>query len=246
MPTRPRRKSDADYCKDHGIEFPTEPDLKQLTEENILDEFSVKEYAEYIGANSASAVFGKAVHPDGGLNRANDMFDQILNEPSTVNANLIQTFEPTVDKSLVYEVFRKFQAQQRAYNAEYNTLKAKVKNILQERNEKLAREYDAAYAEYSKNLHNIKQANQEEYRQALAAYNKAIQEIDDAIEQDFLARTDEYNKAYCEYGTEIANQNANFAIWKDEKLKSAANLKIIIPDSCQEVFTALQQELSNK
>lgn len=228
----PSRLSRVEYFHEIlRIEVPSKPQGKTATEEEIIAEFTPAEYAEFIGCNSKSAVYGQLAHSEGALNKARKELHEACEEPYVVENTLIEHRVPTVSTEVVNSVFTEFQKKQRSYNAEYNAWKNRIKKAVLERQHQYDTELIAENEAYRKLMAEIDSKIEEKYQQDMAiAY---------AEEQEHDQKYDEWVTARTEYEQRILT-------FRKEEQERIASLKILIPDSLQAIFTELDNELRSK
>lgn len=230
-PDAPVRMRREEYCKEFEIELPKAPEHKIVSEDEIVAEFTPAEYAEYIGCNSKSAVFGQLAHADGELNEARKALHEAYEEEFCVTDTMIEHRIPTVSKEIVDKVFTQFQSKQRAYNAEYNAWKNRIKKTTLVRQHQYAKEYAEANAEYRKALNDL---------------DKAIRDKYEAEKESYLKAVEEYDAARDKWLTDKAEYEQRILTFRKEEQERISALKILIPDSLQAIFTELDNELRSK
>jgi hypothetical protein len=97
-----------------------------LTEQEVVESWTVKEQEEYLSLETKCAVIGKYIHLDGKFNKARKDLKSKLQEPNYMVGSdkdaIIYSYTPSVLTKDVDDVFFKLQAKHRAYQAELNGL----------------------------------------------------------------------------------------------------------------------------
>lgn len=126
-----------DFYEDY--KKPEEPrEWYDLTEQQIMDEWSANKLNRYYTLNSEAAVIGKYIHDDGAISKARkDLVNKIAN-PSTVSGQgretIVFKYNPSVDVKAIEDVYMSLLAKHRKLNAELNSLKAEIKETINKRN----------------------------------------------------------------------------------------------------------------
>lgn len=223
-PTRPVALNRNEYCRKFDIEVPKMPEAKKFTQENILLSMNVKEYCNYLSSNSSAAVFGKIVHLNGALNEARKEVNEKIAAPYDVDDNMITHYIPTVSQDIVEKVFADFQATQRNYNAQYNSIKSKIIENLDAIQKEADNAYEKAWREYTSEIDSIDTQNHEYYQEEMR----------------------KYKEAYTAWDLNYAKCVTEFQDWQRQELERISKLKIIIPDSLEETFAQLDAALRKK
>lgn len=134
-----------DWAKQVGIEIPESPEPPvELTEQDVLDTWSIKDRNRYLNLGTFVSVYGKAVHPKGPYAEARKALKEYLVNPVRYEENgrdtLIRKYTPSINAEDVDKEFFKLQAIWRKYQAEYNAYAHKIQlTIDQDTNEKQSR-----------------------------------------------------------------------------------------------------------
>lgn len=126
-----------DFYEDY--KKPEEPrEWYDLTEQQIMDEWSANKLNRYYTLNSEAAVIGKYIHDNGAISKARkDLVNKIAN-PSTVSGQgretIVFKYNPSVDVKAIEDVYMSLLAKHRKLNAELNSLKAEIKETINKRN----------------------------------------------------------------------------------------------------------------
>lgn len=125
-----------DFYEDY--KKPEEPrEWYDLTEQQIMDEWSANKLNRYYTLNSEAAVIGKYIHDNGAISKARkDLVNKIAN-PSTVSGQgretIVFKYNPSVDVKAIEDVYMSLLAKHRKLNAELNSLKAEIKETINKR-----------------------------------------------------------------------------------------------------------------
>lgn len=126
-----------DFYEDY--KKPEEPhEFYDLTERQIMDEWSANKLNRYYTLNSEAAVIGKYIHDNGAISKARkDLVNKIAN-PSTVSGQgretIVFKYNPSVDVKAIEDIYMSLLAKHRKLNAELNSLKAEIKETINKRN----------------------------------------------------------------------------------------------------------------
>lgn len=186
------------------------PENKTFTEEDVLAEFSIKELAEYYAVNAASAVYGNLIHADAPLNIERANYYEAIAAPYTVDNNLVIKRTPSIPEQVLENTFDGFQALQRKNNSKYNSYKARIKQ----------------------RLHELQVTSDNEYR----LKRDAITKEREALKSRLMS---EYETASQAYYDALKQEQLDFNELQRQEEQRIADLKIVIPDDLQAVFTEL-------
>lgn len=151
-----------DYCKKENLKA---PNLKEVTEDDIIAEMDVKTRNEYFTLEAYAATIGKAIHPNGAFSEARRKLQEAVVSPYSTEGKgantLIYSREPSVDTDDVEKEFFDMQSWHRDMERRLNQMKFEIKSKVNARNLKAHAEYDKAHNEVSKR----KDAEQENFNQ---------------------------------------------------------------------------------
>lgn len=193
----------------------TRPVLHNVTEEEVLSEFSVAELAEYYGCNSEAAVYGNLAHQDAPFNEARREFFNAVAAPYEVDDTLITQKTPTCTAEQVDQVFAALQAKQRHFNAQFNSYKRRIKNRMDELSDKYRTQYETELRQY--------------------------RTLRSTIQAELM---DTYKKELAEYDEKVTVLRNEFETAKAAKIKSISDLKIVIPKALEDIFARLDKALT--
>lgn len=115
------------------VEVPLLPSrMQEVTEEDILGTWNIKERNEYYSLEAYSAAIGKFIHPNGAFSKARKQLQAKLTRPHSVDKSsssniVIYDYIPSVELSTVEDSFLEMQNMHRALTARLNQLKFRLK-----------------------------------------------------------------------------------------------------------------------
>lgn len=169
------------WAADNEIKLPESVNpVYELTEEDVISQWSVKDRNKYLTAQTFCSVYGKYIHPDGAYSKARKeffkkRFDSI--EYTECGSNtIIHRYLPSATQQVVDDTFKTLQRKWRDNQAIVNSYKHKVELAIQE--DYLAKndEYRAKCEEY-KNKYNELNAEYNAYMTKLRAKYSALKII---------------------------------------------------------------------
>ena len=126
---------------------------KLLTEDEIKYSLPINELAEYLAYEAKAAHIGKKVHPNGIFEQ---WFNAIKNTPrvqiNDVNKDYVVEFSQIVDEKDLYSIYFNLQKEYREAEQKVNYYKAKIKNLLDEKNQKINQQNKAIYNKHREDL----------------------------------------------------------------------------------------------
>ncbi len=124
-----------------------------LTEDEVKYSLPINELAEYLAYEAKAAHIGKKVHPNGIFEQ---WFNMIKNTPkiqiNEINKDYIVEFDQVVDEKDLYQTYFTLQKEYREAEQKVNYYKAKVKNLLNERNQEINQKNRALQDKLSQDL----------------------------------------------------------------------------------------------
>jgi hypothetical protein len=124
-----------------------------LTEDEVKYSLPINELAEYLAYEAKAAHIGKKVHPNGIFEQ---WFNMIKNTPKVqineINKDYIVEFDQVVDEKDLYQTYFTLQKEYREAEQKVNYYKAKVKNLLNERNQEINQKNRALQDKLSQDL----------------------------------------------------------------------------------------------
>jgi len=124
-----------------------------LTEDEVKYSLPINELAEYLAYEAKAAHIGKKVHPNGIFEQ---WFNEIKNTPKVqiteINKDYIVEFDQVVDEKDLYQIYLTLQKEYREAEQKVNYYKAKVKNLLNEKNQEINQKNRALQDKLSQDL----------------------------------------------------------------------------------------------
>ena len=124
-----------------------------LTEDEVKYSLPINELAEYLAYEAKAAHIGKKVHPNGIFEQ---WFNEIKNTPKVqiteINKDYIVEFDQVVDEKDLYQIYFTLQKEYREAEQKVNYYKAKVKNLLNEKNQEINQKNRALQDKLSQDL----------------------------------------------------------------------------------------------
>ena len=189
--------STSKFLKIKGIEI-VDPrsshSLDFMTEDDAIALLSQQERIRYLILEATAAAIGNRIHPGKSFAEARRKLELKRKEPIKLVGSgsdaLVYTYSPSADVDEVNETFMQLQSAHRTANKQLNSLKFKVKQIMDDHNLKAKREYAA---------------QSEEYDRVIATYTKQVEafieeqkkellELKIVIPSDFQKLFDELNE----------------------------------------------------
>ena len=169
----------------HGLDFMTEDDAIAL--------LSQQERISYLILEATAAAIGNRIHPGKSFAEARRKLELKRKEPIKLVGSgsdaLVYTYSPSADVDEVNETFMQLQSAHRTANKQLNSLKFKVKQIMDDHNLKAKREYAAQSEEYDRIIATYtKQAEA-----FIEEQKKELLELKIVIPSDFQKLFDELN-----------------------------------------------------
>ena len=148
------------YCELMNIELPKEPGQNHLlTEDEYWASLSVKERNRYYTLETECANLGKYIHKNGHLSKARDKYYNVLNNPTEITGTgrdtIIISYECSVSKDNLENMFFKLQARHRELQAELNAMKHKCDIAIEQSANEAISKYTADYEKYKEVLDDI-------------------------------------------------------------------------------------------
>lgn len=124
-----------------------------LTEQDVIDSWTIKEQEEYLSLETACAVIGKYIHPNGALSVAKKELSKRINNPVTTECSgrdtIIRRYYPEATEEEVNTLFFNLQKNHREYQARLNGIKHKIDMTLREDVQKKDEAFKKAIQEYN-------------------------------------------------------------------------------------------------
>ena len=124
-----------------------------LTEQDVIDSWTIKEQEEYLFLETVCAVIGKYIHPNGPLSKAKTEFINRINKPVTTECSgrdtIIRRYYPECTEEEVNNLFFSLQKNHREYQARLNGIKHKIDMTIREDIQKKDEAYKKALQEFN-------------------------------------------------------------------------------------------------
>ena len=188
--------STSKFLKIKGIEI-VDPrsshSLDFMTEDDAIALLSQQERIRYLILEATAAAIGNRIHPGKSFAEARRKLELKRKEPIKLVGSgsdaLVYTYSPSADVDEVNETFMQLQSAHRTANKQLNSLKFKVKQIMDDHNLKAKREYAAQSEEYDRVIATY--AKQAEA--FIEEQKKELLELKIVIPSDFQKLFDELN-----------------------------------------------------
>lgn len=189
--------STSKFLKIKGIEI-VDPrsshSLDFMTEDDAIALLSQQERIRYLILEATAAAIGNRIHPGKSFAEARRKLELKRKEPIKLvgsgSDSLVYTYSPSADVDEVNETFMQLQSAHRTANKQLNSLKFKVKQIMDDHNLKAKREYAAQSEEYDRIIATY--AKQTEA--FIEEQKKELLELKIVIPSDFQKLFDELNE----------------------------------------------------
>ena len=189
--------STSKFLKIKGIEI-VDPrsshSLDFMTEDDAIALLSQQERIRYLILEATAAAIGNRIHPGKSFAEARRKLELKRKEPIKLVGSgsdaLVYTYSPSADVDEVNETFMQLQSAHRTANKQLNSLKFKVKQIMDDHNLKAKREYAAQSEEYDRIIATY--AKQAEA--FIEEQKKELLELKIVIPSDFQKLFDELNE----------------------------------------------------
>ena len=189
--------STSKFLKIKGIEI-VDPrsshSLDFMTEDDAIALLSQQERIRYLILEATAAAIGNRIHPGKSFAEARRKLELKRKEPIKLVGSgsdaLVYTYSPSADVDEVNETFMQLQSAHRTANKHLNSLKFKVKQIMDDHNLKAKREYAAQSEEYDRIIATY--AKQTEA--FIEEQKKELLELKIVIPSDFQKLFDELNE----------------------------------------------------
>ena len=188
--------STSKFLKIKGIEI-VDPrsshSLDFMTEDDAIALLSQQERIRHLILEATAAAIGNRIHPGKSFAEARRKLELKRKEPIKLVGSgsdaLVYTYSPSADVDEVNETFMQLQSAHRTANKQLNSLKFKVKQIMDDHNLKAKREYAAQSEEYDRIIATYtKQAEA-----FIEEQKKELLELKIVIPSDFQKLFDELN-----------------------------------------------------
>jgi hypothetical protein len=124
-----------------------------LTEQDVIESWTVKEQEDYLSLETICAVVGKYIHPNGPLSKAKTELSNRINKPVTTECSgrdtIIRRYYPECTEEEVNVLFFNLQKNHREYQARLNGIKHKIDMTIREDVQKKDEAFKKAIQEYN-------------------------------------------------------------------------------------------------
>lgn len=124
-----------------------------LTEQDVIESWTVKEQEDYLSLETVCAVVGKYIHPNGPLSKAKTELSNRINRPVSTECSgrdtIIRKYYPEATEEQVNVLFFSLQKNHREYQARLNGIKHKIDMTIREDMQKKDEAYKKALQEYN-------------------------------------------------------------------------------------------------
>ena len=189
--------STSKFLKIKGIEI-VDPrsshSLDFMTENDAIALLSQQERIRYLILEATAAAIGNRIHPGKSFAEARRKLELKRKEPIKLvgsgSDSLVYTYSPSADVDEVNETFMRLQSAHRTANKQLNSLKFKVKQIMDDHNLKAKREYAAQSEEYDR----VIATYAKQVEAFIEEQKKELLELKIVIPSDFQKLFDELNE----------------------------------------------------
>lgn len=189
--------STSKFLKIKGIEI-VDPrsshSLDFMTEDDAIALLSQQERIRYLILEATAAAIGNRIHPGKSFAEARRKLELKRKEPIKLVGSgsdaLVYTYSPSADVDEVNETFMQLQSAHRTANKQLNSLKFKVKQIMDDHNLKSKREYAAQSEEYDR----VIATYAKQVEAFIEEQKKELLELKIVIPSDFQKLFDELNE----------------------------------------------------
>ena len=124
-----------------------------LTEQDVIESWTVAEQEEYLSLETICAVVGKYIHPNGPLSKAKTELSNRINRPVSTECSgrdtIIRKYYPEATEEQVNNLFFSLQKRHREHQARLNGIKHKIDMTIREDIQKKDEAYKKALQEYN-------------------------------------------------------------------------------------------------
>jgi hypothetical protein len=124
-----------------------------LTEQDVIESWTVAEQEDYLSLETICAVVGKYIHPNGPLSKAKTELSNRINKPVTTECSgrdtIIKRYYPECTEEEVNNLFFSLQKNHREYQARLNGIKHKIDMTIREDIQKKDEAYKKALQEFN-------------------------------------------------------------------------------------------------
>ena len=165
-----------------------------LTEQDIIESWTVKEQEEYLSLETKCAVIGKYIHPNGPLSRAKKDLSFRISHPIVTECSgrdtIVRKYQAVTTEDEVDALFFSLQNKHRELQAQLNGIKHKIEVALREDMQKKDEEYKLELEAYHAKLAELREAD----KLTRIAKDKEIEALKIIIPNDLKATYDSLAK----------------------------------------------------
>lgn len=165
-----------------------------LTEQDVIESWSVKEQEEYLSLETMCAVIGKYIHPNGPLSKAKKELSLRLTKPIVTEYSgrdtIVRRYGAVATEGEVDDLFFNLQSKHRELQARLNGIKHKIEVTLREDMQKKDEEYKLELEAYHAKLAELREAD----KLTRIARDKEIEALKIIIPNDLKATYDSLAK----------------------------------------------------
>lgn len=165
-----------------------------LTEQDVIESWTVKEQEEYLSLETKCAVIGKYIHPNGPLSRAKKDLSFRLSHPIVTECSgrdtIVRRYQAVTTEEEVDALFFSLQNKHRELQAQLNGIKHKIEVALREDMQKKDEEYKLELEAYHAKLAELRESD----KLTRIARDKEIESLKIIIPNDLKATYDSLAK----------------------------------------------------
>ena len=165
-----------------------------LTEQDVIESWTVKEQEEYLSLETKCAVIGKYIHPNGPLSRAKKDLSFRLSNPIVTECSgrdtIVRRYQAITTEEEVDALFFSLQNKHRELQAQLNGIKHKIEVTLREDMQKKDEEYKLEFEAYNARLAELREVD----KLTRIARDKEIEALKIIIPNDLKATYDSLAK----------------------------------------------------
>jgi hypothetical protein len=165
-----------------------------LTEQDVIESWTVKEQEEYLSLETRCAVIGKYIHPNGPLSRAKKDLSYRISHPIVTECSgrdtIVRRYQATSTEEEVDALFFSLQNKHRELQAQLNGIKHKIEVALREDMQKKDEEYKLELEAYHAKLAELRESD----KLTRVAKDKEIEALKIIIPNDLKATYDSLAK----------------------------------------------------
>lgn len=181
--------------EEHAILIANKPIREEyLTEQDVIESWSVKEQEEYLSLETKCAVIGKYIHPNGPLSRAKKDLSFRISHPIVTECSgrdtIVRRYQAVTTEEEVDALFFSLQNKHRELQAQLNGIKHKIEVIIREDMQSKDEEYRLELEAYHAKLAELR----EEDKRTRIERDKEIEALKIIIPNDLKATYDSLTK----------------------------------------------------